>query len=262
MDKQLAPGWRMLQVVNLRKTFGKEEVLKGVSIDVAAGETVAIIGPSGSGKSTLLRCINLLERPDSGEIYLDNKRIGVRQRNGTFIHASVAELARTRIQIGMVFQRFHLFPHLTALENIAIGPHRVLGVSRHEAGKSAKVLLEKVGLGAKADSYPEKLSGGQQQRVAIARALAMRPKVILFDEPTSALDPELVGEVLNVMRQLAIDGMTMLVVTHEMQFAHDTADRVIFIDHGSIIEQGSPEMVLRHPKQERTQLFLRAVNRC
>ncbi len=249
----------MVSVVDLHKRYGDHEVLKGVSLDVAAGEKVAIIGPSGAGKSTLLRCINYLERPQQGHVYLDGELVGERCRNGSFQPMSERELARIRAEIGMVFQRFNLFPHLTALENVAIGPYRVLGRPKAEAERLALALLEKVGMGAKAHAFPEKLSGGQQQRVAIARALAMRPKVMLFDEATSALDPELIGEVLQVMRQLAAEGMTMLIVTHEMQFAEDVADRVIFMDDGMIVEAGEPHIMFRAPLQERTRSFLRTV---
>src|SRR5579884_2979249 len=236
----------MVSVVDLHKRYGDHEVLKGVSLDVATGEKVAIIGPSGAGKSTLLRCINYLERPQQGHVYLDGELVGERCRNGSFQPMSERELARIRAEIGMVFQRFNLFPHLTALENVAIGPYRVLGRPKAEAERLALALLEK-------------LSGGQQQRVAIARALAMRPKVMLFDEATSALDPELIGEVLQVMRQLAAEGMTMLIVTHEMQFAEDVADRVIFMDDGMIVEAGEPHIMFRAPLQERTRSFLRTV---
>jgi ABC-type polar amino acid transport system ATPase subunit len=249
----------LLQIVDLHKRFGQLEVLTGVSMEVGRGEKVSIIGPSGSGKTTLLRCINYLEKPTAGHIYIDGKLIGEKQVNGSYVHLSDRELAKERQEIGFVFQRFNLFPHLTALENVAIGPYRVLGLTRVEAEEVARGLLAKVGLAAKADSFPEKLSGGQQQRVAIARALAMHPKVMLFDEATSALDPELIGEVLQVIRQLAAEGMTMLIVTHEMQFAEDVADRVVFMDDGVIVEEGRPQVIFRTPQHERTRVFLRAV---
>lgn len=251
----------ILTVANLRKSFGEDLVLNDVSFEVSVGETVAVVGPSGSGKSTLLRCINFLEKPDSGRIFLDGKRIGVVCSRGKESVASESMLSSVRIQVGMVFQRFNLFPHLSALENVAVGPIRVLKLPKPDAERTALSLLEKVGLKHKAGSYPERLSGGQQQRVAIARALAMRPRVILFDEPTSALDPELVGEVLNVMRELAAEGMTMIVVTHEMQFARETASRVIFMDSGQIIEQGPSGQVLGSPRYSRTRAFLGLVDR-
>ena len=249
----------MVTVVDLHKRYGDHEVLKGVSLDVAAGEKIVIIGPSGAGKSTLLRCINHLERPQRGHVYLDGDLVGERPRHGGHAPMTERELAATRAKIGMVFQRFNLFPHLTALENVAVGPYRVVGLTKVEAEELARGLLAKVGLAAKADSFPEKLSGGQQQRVAIARALAMHPKVMLFDEATSALDPELIGEVLQVIRQLAAEGMTMLIVTHEMQFAEDVADRVVFMDDGVIVEEGRPHVIFRTPQHERTRVFLRAV---
>ena len=247
----------MVRVENLHKRYGDHEVLHGVNMEVRTGEKVVIIGPSGAGKSTLLRCINFLERPQPGHIYLD----GHSSESGAtavYVHVSERDLAATRAQIGMVFQRFNLFPHLTALENVAIGPAGCWA-SRRRRRSPARVLLEKVGLSAKANAYPEKLSGGQQQRVAIARALAMQPKLMLFDEATSALDPELIGEVLQVIRQLASEGMTMLIVTHEMQFAEDVADRVVFMDDGVIVEEGEPHLMFSSPPQERTRSFLRAV---
>jgi ABC-type polar amino acid transport system ATPase subunit len=249
----------MVRVVDLHKHYGGHEVLRGVSVDVARGEKIAIIGPSGAGKSTLLRCINYLERPQRGHVYLEGALIGERDEGRRYAPLSERELAPARAKIGMVFQRFNLFPHLTALQNIAISPCRVLGLPPAEADARALELLEKVGLAGKAHAFPEKLSGGQQQRVAIARALAMRPKVMLFDEATSALDPELIGEVLQVIRTLAREGMTMLIVTHEMQFAEDVADRVLFMDEGVIVEEGAPHVMFRAPRHERTRSFLKAV---
>ena len=249
----------ILQIVGLHKRFGALEVLRGVDLRVQAGEKLSIIGPSGSGKTTLLRCVNWLERPSDGEILIDGEPIGERQSGGRRLEMRDAELARMRARIGMVFQRFYLFPHLTALDNVAIGPIKVLRQPAAQARREALALLGKVGLAHKRDVYPEMLSGGQQQRVAIARALAMQPELMLFDEATSALDPELVGEVLTVIRQLAAEGMTMLIVTHEMQFAEDLSDRVIFMDHGLIVEEGPPQRIFRNPQQARTRAFLRAV---
>jgi polar amino acid transport system ATP-binding protein len=246
----------LLRIVDLQKRFGELEVLTGVSIDVARGEKVSIIGPSGSGKTTLLRCINYLEKPTGGHIYIDGKLIGEKQSNGRYVHLSDRELAKERQEIGFVFQRFNLFPHLTALDNVTIAPRKVLGLAREEAERRGKEMLEKVGLGHKIGEYPERLSGGQQQRVAIARVLAMQPKLMLFDEATSALDPELIGEVLRVMRQLAEEGRTMVIVTHEIQFASEVSDRVIFMDGGKIVEQGPPRDVLFNPRQARTRSFL------
>jgi polar amino acid transport system ATP-binding protein len=249
----------LLRVVDLHKSFGATEVLKGVDLVVGPGETITIIGPSGSGKTTLLRCINYLERPTSGHIYLQDRLVGERWDGNAFRHMGDRELAAERTGMGMVFQRFNLWPHLTALENVTLGPLRVLRKPADQAKSEGRALLEKVGLAHKADEYPERLSGGQQQRVAIARALAMQPKLLLFDEPTSALDPELIGEVLNVMRALALEGRTMLVVTHEMRFAQDVADRVIFMDHGVIVEEGAPSSVFTTPAHNRTREFLRQV---
>ena len=249
----------LLRIVDLHKSFGSLEVLKGISIEVARGEKLSIIGPSGSGKTTLLRCVNYLEKPTSGHVYVDGTLIGEKQVNGRFVHLSDRELARERAEIGFVFQRFNLFPHLTALDNVAVAPRRVLGMPKLEADGRATAMLEKVGLAHKANEYPERLSGGQQQRVAIARALAMQPKLMLFDEATSALDPELIGEVLRVMRELANEGRTMLIVTHEIQFAAEVSDRVIFMDGGQIVEEGPPERILRQPAHERTQVFLRQI---
>jgi polar amino acid transport system ATP-binding protein len=247
----------LLRIVDLHKRFASLEVLSGVDLEVARGEVVSIIGPSGSGKTTLLRCINYLEKPSAGRIYIDGTLIGERQAaNGSYVHLSDRELAKERREIGFVFQRFNLFPHLTALENVTIAPRKVLGVPRAEAAARGREMLEKVGLGHKLDEYPERLSGGQQQRVAIARVLAMQPKLMLFDEATSALDPELIGEVLRVMRQLAEEGRTMVIVTHEVPFAGEVSDRIVFMDGGKIVEQGPPAEVLYRPQQPRTQAFL------
>ncbi len=239
----------MIAVQDIHKSFGRLEVIKGISFDVAKGEVVCIIGPSGSGKSTILRCINGLETYDSGAILIEGQKLDP-------AHKSIAKL---RAQVAMVFQRFNLFPHRTALENVMEGPVFVKGEPVAQAREEARALLAKVGLGDKFDVHPGQLSGGQQQRVAIARALAMRPKAILFDEPTSALDPELVGEVLGVMRDVAAEGMTMVVVTHEMGFARAVADRVLFLESGRICEQGTPDQVLRNPRHPRTQDFLHRV---
>ncbi len=249
----------LLTIVDLHKSFGALEVLKGVSIEVERGEKLSIIGPSGSGKTTLLRCVNYLEKPTSGHIWVDGTLIGEKQVGDKYVHLSDRDLARERAEIGFVFQRFNLFPHLTALDNVTVAPRRVLGVAKPEAEARAMAMLEKVGLAHKAAEYPERLSGGQQQRVAIARVLAMQPKLMLFDEATSALDPELIGEVLTVMRELASEGSTMLIVTHEIQFAAEVSDRVIFMDGGQIVEQGPPEQILKDPAHERTRLFLRQI---
>jgi polar amino acid transport system ATP-binding protein len=239
----------MIELTGVHKSFGRTEVLKGITASVEQGEVVCIIGPSGSGKSTILRCINGLESYDSGDILVEGARVD----------RSAPSIVAIRTQVSMVFQRFNLFPHRTALENVIEGPLFVKKQPRAAALERGRALLAQVGLADKADNYPPQLSGGQQQRVAIARALAMQPKAILFDEPTSALDPELVGDVLGVMRKLADDGMTMLVVTHEMAFAKDVADRVLFIDGGVIVEQGSAKAVLNQPQHPRTQDFLRRV---
>ena len=239
----------MIRITNLKKSFKDLEVLKGINIDEHRGEKVVVLGPSGSGKSTMLRCINALEVPDSGTILVDGVEVTSRHTN----------LNLLREHLGMVFQRFNLWPHKTVLENVMLGQMVVSGRTREEARAKALQTLERVGLASKANDYPARLSGGQQQRVAIARALAMEPKAILFDEPTSALDPELVGEVLAVMKSLADEGMTMVVVTHEMGFAREVADRVIFMDGGIIVEEGKPEDVLVHPKEERTKAFLKRV---
>ncbi len=236
----------MIKVKNLYKNFGKLEVLKDVSCEIKEREVVVVIGPSGSGKSTFLRCINRLEEPTSGTILFD----------GEDITAPSTNINLVRQELGMVFQRFNLFPHKTALENIVLAPIKVRKMHPEEAREIALELLRKVGLEDKADVYPDQLSGGQQQRVAIARALAMRPRVMLFDEPTSALDPEMVGEVLAVMKQLAKEGMTMIVVTHEMGFAREVGDRVIFMDEGRIVEEGTPEQIFKNPQNPRTQSFL------
>ena len=238
----------MIEIKGLRKSFGADEVLKGIDLSIDEKEVVVIIGPSGSGKSTLLRCMNHLEEPTRGEVVVDGITL-----------SSEANINKVREEVGMVFQRFNLFPHMTVLENIMLAPMKVKHVSRDAAEKTARELLARVGLAEKADAYPDNLSGGQQQRVAIARALAMHPKVMLFDEPTSALDPEMVGEVLDVMRALANEGMTMVVVTHEMGFAREVGDRLLFVDEGRIIESGVPREVFEHPKEERTRSFLSKV---
>ena len=253
----LAPP--MVRAQGVRKSYGREQVLKGIDIEVAAGEVFSLIGASGSGKSTFLRCINHLERIDAGRIFVDGELVGYRERDNRLHELSERDACRQRAQIGMVFQRFNLFPHLTVLENVIEAPMRVKRESRQEAIEHAMALLHRVGLSAKANAYPSRLSGGQQQRVAIARALAMRPKLMLFDEPTSALDPELVDEVLSVMRGLAAEGMTMIVVTHEIAFARDVCDCVAFMDGGVVVEQGLPSEVLVRPQGERTQAFLSRV---
>jgi polar amino acid transport system ATP-binding protein len=246
----------VMRAEDVHKRFGKLEVLKGVSLEVTKGQTVCIIGPSGSGKTTFLRCINHLEKIDSGRIEVNGHLIGYRQRGDRLVEDSERNIARQRTQIGMVFQRFNLFPHKTALENVIEAPIHVLGLPKEHAVDKAKVLLGRVGLADKLDTYPGKLSGGQQQRVAIARALAMEPALILFDEATSALDPEMIGEVLYVMGELAHQGMTMIVVTHEMGFAREAADRVVMMDDGVIIEEGTPEHFFVEPTHHRTKLFL------
>ena len=246
----------VLSAQDVHKRFGRLEVLNGVSLDVRRGETVCIIGPSGSGKTTFLRCVNHLEKIDGGRIEVNGHLIGYRQGNGRLVEDSERSIARQRTEIGMVFQRFNLFPHKTALENVIEAPGHVLGVPEKEAAAEAEGLLARVGLADKRDAYPGKLSGGQQQRVAIARALAMKPALILFDEPTSALDPEVIGEVLTVMEELAHEGMTMIVVTHEMGFAREAADRVVMMDEGRVIEDGTPEHFFHAPEHERTKQFL------
>jgi polar amino acid transport system ATP-binding protein len=251
-----APDLPLVRARNVHKAFGSNEVLKGIDLDVAPGETVVILGPSGSGKSTFLRCINHLEAIDQGAIEVDGEQIGYRLRNGRLDRLSDREIARQRRKIGMVFQQFNLYPHMTALENVIEAPVGVHGQDRGEAVRYARELLTRVGLEQKMDAYPRQLSGGQQQRVAIARALAIRPTLMLFDEPTSALDPELVGEVLATMRDLANQGLTMIVVTHEIGFAREAADRVVFMDGGNVIETGPPDEVLTNPSHPRTRSFL------
>jgi polar amino acid transport system ATP-binding protein len=250
----------MVKAEAVHKRFGRLEVLKGVSLEVQAGEVVCMIGPSGSGKSTFLRCINHLEKIDAGRLWVDGELVGYRQSGDKIYELRDAEVCHDRSEIGMVFQRFNLFGHMTALENVIEAPIRVRKVPKSEAVKQAKVLLDRVGLGDKLDGYPSQLSGGQQQRVAIARTLAMKPKLMLFDEPTSALDPELVGDVLDVMKSLALDFQTtMIVVTHEMGFAREAADRVLMMDDGRIIEDGTPEHFFQAPREERTKQFLSAI---
>jgi polar amino acid transport system ATP-binding protein len=246
----------VMRAEDVHKRFGRLEVLKGVSLDVSQRETVCIIGPSGSGKTTFIRCINHLEKLDGGRITVNGQLIGYRQKGDKLVEDSEKSIARQRTQIGMVFQRFNLFPHKTALENVVEAPIHVLGQSEEQATAEGVRLLTRVGLGDKTGTYPGKLSGGQQQRVAIARSLAMKPALILFDEPTSALDPEVTGEVLTVMEELAHEGMTMIVVTHEMGFAREAADRVVMMDEGVIIEEGTPEHFFEAPEQERTKQFL------
>lgn len=239
----------MIQVRDLYKQFGKNEVLKGINLDIKQGEVVVIIGPSGSGKSTLLRCLNLIEMPTSGDIFFQGQSILDNKTN----------INKVREQIGMVFQQFNLFPHMTVLDNITFAPRKLLKLSKEEAYQLAVKLLKKINLEQKIDAYPSSLSGGQKQRIAIVRALAMNPKVMLFDEPTSALDPEMVGEVLAVMKQLALEGMTMVVVTHEMGFAREVGSRVLFMDEGQIIEEGTPQEIFTNPKHPRTREFLSKV---
>ncbi|MFJ5834136.1 amino acid ABC transporter ATP-binding protein [Streptomyces sp. NPDC093089] len=249
----------MVRAEGVRKHFGKLEVLKGIDLTVERGQVCCLLGPSGSGKSTFLRCINHLEKVDGGKLTVDGELVGYRQHGDRLYELREREVADRRRDIGMVFQRFNLFPHMTAVENVMEAPVKVAGVSRAEAREQAHALLEQVGLGDRADHYPAQLSGGQQQRVAIARALAMKPKLMLFDEPTSALDPELVGDVLDVMRQLAADGMTMVVVTHEIGFAREVGDTAVFMDEGVVVEAGDPRRVLVDPEQERTRAFLSKV---
>ena len=249
----------LVAIRSVSKNFGEFQALNKVSLDVRAGEVLCLIGASGSGKTTLLRCINQLTPVDSGGIWLDGELLGVREEGGRLHRLTERQIARQRLKTGMVFQRFNLFPHKTALENITEGPVQVQGRNRAEVQAEAMELLRRVGLAAKADAYPSQLSGGQQQRVAIARALAMKPMLMLFDEPTSALDPELVGEVLAVMKELARSGMTMMVVTHELGFAREVADTVIYMDHGAIVESGPAAEVLGAPREVRTKSFLSAV---
>lgn len=240
---------KVITVKNLRKSFGKVEILKGINMEISQGEVVVVIGPSGSGKSTFLRCLNLLEQPTAGEIYFEGENITDKKHN----------INATREKMGMVFQQFNLFPHKSVLDNIILAPMQVKGQSRQEAEKVADKLLQTVGLADKKESYPSRLSGGQKQRIAIARALAMQPHVMLFDEPTSALDPEMVGEVLEVMKKLAEGGMTMVIVTHEMGFAREVGDRILFMDGGTIVEEGTPEELFANPQHPRTQEFLSKV---
>ncbi|MGW4271917.1 amino acid ABC transporter ATP-binding protein [Streptomyces seoulensis] len=249
----------MVHAEGVHKRFGRLEVLKGVDLTVGAGEVCCLLGPSGSGKSTFLRCVNHLETVDGGRLSVDGQLVGYRRQGDRLHELREREVAARRRDIGMVFQRFNLFPHLTALENVTEAPVRVAGVSRAEARENGMRLLEQVGLADRARHYPAQLSGGQQQRVAIARALAMEPKLMLFDEPTSALDPELVGDVLDVMRRLAADGMTMVVVTHEIGFAREVGDTAVFMDEGVVVEAGHPRQVLVDPEQERTRVFLSKV---
>ena len=249
----------MVRLEQVHKSYGPASVLRGVSLDVASGDVTCIIGPSGSGKSTLLRCVNHLEKVDAGEVRVDGVLMGCREHRGRLHELHEKDVLRQRSGVGMVFQHFDLFPHLTVLENLVVAPVLVKKMDRARAVFTAERLLERVGLPGKRDAYPAQLSGGQQQRVAIARALAMEPKLMLFDEPTSALDPELVGEVLEVMKELAGSGMTMVVVTHEIGFARDVADTIVFMDGGVIVESGPPETLLADPRQERTRAFLAQV---
>ncbi len=249
----------MVKSEAVHKRFGNLEVLKGIDLEVGRGEVMCLLGPSGSGKSTFLRCINHLEKINSGRLSVDGELVGYRESGGKLYELHERDITRKRAEIGMVFQHFNLFPHMTALENVALAPVRVKGENRAEARDRAVELLGRVGLADKVEAYPVALSGGQQQRVAIARALAMRPKLMLFDEPTSALDPELVGEVLDAMRRLAADGMTMIVVTHEMGFAREVADTAVFMDEGVVVESGPPAKVLGAPTHQRTRSFLSKV---
>ena len=255
MTEHVIEDKEVLRIEGLHKSFGSLEVLKGIDLKVRQGETVVILGASGSGKSTMLRCVNFMEVPTAGRLYLNGKLIG--QQKGDDMVYCERELTPLRAHVGMVFQHFNLFPHMTVKQNVMEGPRTVLKLGRDECERRARTYLEKVGLDWKAQSYPAQLSGGQQQRVAIARALAMEPEIMLFDEATSALDPELVGEVLDTMKELADDGMTMLVVTHELGFAYTVADRVLFLSQGTILEQGAPTDVLIRPRQEGTKNFLR-----
>lgn len=250
----------LLVVENLYKQFGDLEVLNGINMALDRGQKTAIIGPSGCGKSTMLRCTNYMETPTSGHIYLDGELFGEKKSENGYLRMSEKELARQRAHMGMVFQGFYLWPHLNARENVAIGPMKVAGLSKAQANSLADDMLDKVHMSHKADEFPERLSGGQQQRVAIARALAQQPKLMLFDEPTSALDPELIGEVLNVIQELAEEGRSMVLVTHEIRFARDVADHVIFLHNGIIVEQGPPEKVIDNPEHKRLKLFLRQIN--
>jgi polar amino acid transport system ATP-binding protein len=255
----LTAGDLMVKAERVHKAFGRNDVLKGIDLEVARGEVMCILGPSGSGKSTFLRCVNHLEKINGGLLYVDGELIGYERRGDRLHELSEKRIAAQRREIGMVFQRFNLFPHMTAYENVVEAPIRVRGLHRGEASVRADELLERVGLADKSRAYPNELSGGQQQRVAIARALAMEPKLMLFDEPTSALDPELVGEVLDVMRDLAQSGMTMIVVTHEIGFAREVGDALVFMDGGVVVEQGPPRDVIGNPQHERTRAFLSKV---
>jgi polar amino acid transport system ATP-binding protein len=252
-------GKPMVRAEGVHKRFGRLEVLCGIDLDVASGEVMCLLGPSGSGKSTFLRCINHLEKINAGRLYVDGELVGYREHGGRLFELREREVCRKRAEIGMVFQHFNLFPHMTALENVMEAPVQVKGQQKALVASRARTLLERVGLADKAGAYPRQMSGGQQQRVAIARALAMDPKLMLFDEPTSALDPELVGEVLDVMRGLARDGMTMIVVTHEIGFAREVADTVVFMDGGVVVERGQPSDVLLNPQHARTRTFLSKV---
>jgi len=252
-------GAPMVKAEAVHKSFGRLEVLRGIELEVSQKEVMCMIGPSGSGKSTFLRCINHLEKIDAGRLSVDGELVGYRQHGDKLYELQDTEVCKKRSEIGMVFQRFNLFPHMTALQNVIEAPMRVKGESRAAADDRARKLLDRVGLAEKVNVYPNQLSGGQQQRVAIARALAMQPKLMLFDEPTSALDPELVGEVLDVMRGLAADGMTMVVVTHEMGFAREVGDSLVFMDGGVIVETGKPRDMLANPQHERTRSFLSKV---
>jgi ABC-type polar amino acid transport system ATPase subunit len=259
VEPALPAGEPMVKAEQVWKSFGSLDVLKGVDLEVMPRETYVLLGPSGGGKSTLLRCINHLEKINAGMLWVAGELIGYRKKGAVLHEMKAREVARQRSSIGMVFQRFNLFPHMTAIHNVMEAPVKVQHVPRQQAEREAEELLRRVGLGEKLDTYPGQLSGGQQQRVAIARALAMKPKLMLFDEPTSALDPELVGEVLDVMKQLAVDGMTMIVVTHEIGFAKEVADGVALMDGGVIVEKGPPNEVLVNPREERTRLFLSKV---
>ena len=260
MTGPLVPGQGpMVLAEAVHKRFGRLEVLRGIDLSVARQEVMCIIGPSGSGKSTLLRCVNHLEKINAGRLWVDGELVGYRQQGGRLYELREREICAKRAEIGMVFQHFNLFPHMTVLDNVTEAPVRVKGVAKAQAAGLARELLEQVGLLGKAAAYPRQLSGGQQQRVAIARALAMRPKLMLFDEPTSALDPELVGDVLAVMRDLAASGMTMMVVTHEMGFAREVGDTLVFMDEGVVVESGPPREVLASPQHERTRTFLSRV---
>ena len=249
----------MVEAVGVRKSYGRLEVLKGIDLTVQSGEVLCLLGPSGSGKSTFLRCINHLEKIDSGRLAVDGELVGYKRQGEHLRELKDREICRTRESIGMVFQRFNLFPHMRVLDNVTVGPIRVKGEAPSKARQEARLLLGRVGLADKISAYPNELSGGQQQRVAIARALAMSPKLMLFDEPTSALDPELVGEVLGVMRDLAEEGRTMIVVTHEIGFAREVGDAMVFMDAGVVVESGSPQQVLTDPQHERTRAFLSKV---